>query len=362
MTGRPGRRRTRPSRRGRTALTATLTAVVLLLVATLAGCRVEPDDPPPAPRSCHLAAHAVPTCGVLWGISTQPRWLYRLQSLEGRLGRPFDLVYHYHDIDGRFPDRLERREVAGGRLLHVAIAARDFHRRDGRVSWASVAGGRYDASLRRQARGIASLHVPVFVTFAQEANARKKLGVDGTPADFIAAWRHLHQLYERAGARNAVWTWVMTGSPDNLDSAAALWPGNDVVDWISWNVYNGSGCAQSVLDPEQMETFGSRMRIFYDFVHERGPQIGMDPHKPMMISEAGSVDYPGDPRLGADWYAGIPAVLRAYPQIKAVTLWDSTTATCDFRFDRSAAMTAAVRNAGLDPAVDTRPARSRPSR
>jgi beta-mannanase len=341
---------------GDTRRKVNVAAAAVLALLILVGCssgggpdRAESDSG----RSCRLSAKAVPSCGVLWGISTQPRTMRHLQSLEKTLGRPFDLVYHYTDINDPFPDAVERQEAADGRLLHVAIAARDFHgRRGGQVSWADVANGKFDTSLTAQAQGVASLHAPVFVTFAQEGNSPKKLGVDGTPADFKAAWRHLHDLYQAAGATNAVWTWVMTGSGDNLGRAASLWPGNDVVDWISWNVYNMAGCLEGG-DVEQFQSFQDRMRVFYDFVHHRGPSYGIDASKPMMISETGSVKYAQDETLSRDWYAAIPAALRNYPQVKAVALWDSTTAKCDFKFDTSAVTLAGVRRAGLDPTIDT---------
>ena len=289
--------------------------------------------------------------------------MQHLTSVERAVGRKFDLVYHYQDINGSFPDATERAEARGGRLLHVSIAARDFQGGGGDdVSWASVARGDYDASLRAQARGVASLRAPVFVTFAQEANARDKLGVDGTAAEFKAAWSHLRRLYQEEGATNAVWTWVMTGARRNLQRAAALWPGNGLVDWISWNVYNGSGCTSGPPDPSRIRSFEDQARIFYQFVHEQGPSFGMDPSKPMMISEAGSVRYATDPSLSADWYAAIPSTLRKYPRIKAVTLWDSVTRDCDFQFDTSPTTTEGVRRAGLDPVLDIGEALSRPPR
>lgn len=302
-------------------------------------------------RDCTLGAKAVPSCGVLWGISTKPRTVAQLRSVETAVGRRFDLVYRYLDINSRFPGQVERRIVAGGRLLHIAIAARNFQGGQSPVTWRDVAKGKYDASLAAQARGVASLREPVFVTFSQEANATTKLGTVGTAADFKAAWRHLYRLYQRVGATNAVWTWVMQGSVANLRRAASLWPGNDVVDWISWNVYNRSGCGRGVVRPDTFESFQDRMSGFYDFVRTRGKAIGMDPSKPMMISEAGSVRYATAPDLSADWYAAIPSALRNYPQVKAVTLWDSATATCDYRFDRSPVTTAGVRRAGLDPTI-----------
>jgi hypothetical protein len=150
----------------------------------------------------------------------------------------------------------------------------------------------------------------------------------------------------------------MTGNASNLDRAASIWPGNDVVDWISWNVYNQSGCHSGVVDQKKFKSFDDELAPFYEFVKKRGPAIGMDTSKPMMISEAGSVRYAEAPQLSADWYAAIPTTLRHYPQIKAVALWDSATETCNYDFDADSTIVDGVRAAGLDPHVDIRGALS----
>ncbi|HET8615442.1 MAG TPA: hypothetical protein VFL94_07945 [Actinomycetales bacterium] len=340
------------------ALASVGVACVAVLVTACSGPASRPTGHVSAPASgpgCSLSAKAVPSCGVLWGVSTRPPTVDTLHALEQKLGRPFDLVYRYHDVNDPVPDADERELVSEGRLLHIAIAARDFAQGTrGSVTWRDVAAGRYDTTLSAQARGIASLRVPVFVTFEQEANQRKKLDVVGTPADFKAAWRHLHELYVAAGATNAVWTWVMTGAEDNLDRALALWPGNDVVDWISWNVYNQSGCNGGTVDPRKFVSFSEKLRVFYDFVHGAAAAHGVDADKPMMVSEAGSVQYPTQLDLTAGWYASIPQVLRQYPQIKAVALWDSATSTCNYDFDGVEPVLAAVRQAGRDPWIDVR--------
>lgn len=332
--------------------------VLLLVSALVAGCtgaqgHTSSRRGDSATSRCTLSAIAVPSCGVLWGVSTRPPTVDALHQLESAVGRPFDLVYRYHDIDAPIPDEAERELVAEGRLLHIAIAARDFADSErGTITWKSIASGRYDTELSAQARGVASLKEPVFVTFEQEASQRKKLDVAGSAQDFKAAWHHLHDLYTQAGATNAVWTWVMTGSQDNLDRALSLWPGNDVVDWISWNVYNQSGCNAGRVDPSKFSSFEEKMKVFYDFIHGAGADSGIDPDKPMMISEAGSVQYPEQLELTAGWYASIPTVLRDYPQIKAVALWDSTTDTCNYDFDGVPTVLDAVRQAGTDSYMD----------
>lgn len=305
---------------------------------------------PERPAHCTLSAKAVPSCGVLWGIATHPPTPGRVKAAEKAIGRQVDFVYRYHDVNDVVPDAAERKWVAQGKLLHISIAARDFSTHSaGDVTWAQVAAGRFDASLTRQARGIASLKVPVFVTFEQEANQTNKLAALGTPADFVAAWRHIHDLYARAGVTNAVWTWVMTGSAANLASAAHMWPGNRYVDWISWNVYNFSGCQTDHIALDGYVTFRQRMLIFYNWLSAEHAKLHIDTNKPIMISEVGSAQYPRDPRATADWYAAIPSVLKQYPRIKAVAMWDSTDGYCNFDFTKKPHIAVGVRQAGLDP-------------
>ncbi len=221
-------------------------------------------------------------------------------------------------------------------------------------TWSAIAAGNFDDDLRVQAAGIASLHKPVFLTFEHEADQQAKEALGSGP-EFVAAWRHVHELFTAAGATNAVWVWVMMGTEAALPRAAELWPGDDVVDWISWDVYNASGCRAGSVDPHKYMTFEASMRIFYDWVREKGPSLGIDVAKPMMISETGSVSYPDNPRRTAEWYAQIPSVLRAYPGIKAVGLWDHTgQKECDYRFGGKPLLQGAVRDAGLQPWVNPR--------
>ena len=298
---------------------------------------------------CTLGALAVPTCGLLWGVAAKPPGIGTVRSIEEKVGRPFDIVYRYHDLFDTIPDEAERGVLAAGKILHIAIATRDFsNSHPGPFTWAEVAKGSYDESLRAQARGIASIGKPVYLTFEQEASQQAKVDRLGPAANFVAAWRHLHELYAQEGVKNAVWVWVMTGSPDNLQNAAQLWPGNDVVDWISWNVYNQSGCKSGEISADKYISFSDKMRVFYDWVHHDGPSLGIDTTKPMMISETGSARYVGDLAKTADWYASIPTVLQSYPQIRAVTLWasvDATDTACSYTFYDDPTLSAGVRRA-----------------
>lgn len=106
----------------------------------------------------------------------------------------------------------------------------------------SLAAGRFDGLLRSQAAAVRAVGAPVAVRFAHEMNGDWYAwgqGVNGTtPADFLAAWRHVHDVFEAAGADNVLWTWA----PNLVDfqpeqDLGRLYPGDDYVDWVGLSGY-----------------------------------------------------------------------------------------------------------------------------
>lgn len=107
---------------------------------------------------------------------------------------------------------------------------------------AAIAAGQFDTVLRQHAQDLAAVGAPVAVRFAHEMNGAWYpwgQGVNGnTPATFLAAWRHVHDLFTAAGASRVVWTWA----PNLIDGAptqdlAALYPGDAYVDWVGLSGY-----------------------------------------------------------------------------------------------------------------------------
>ena len=312
----------------------------LVLAALVAGVLSRRDDPP----SCRLSGDLVPTCGVLIGLTAPAPTLADLERSEQAIGARPGLVYSFHDINDAIPSAYDQAVVARGQVLHIDIDARDFTgSAESPVSWQAVAAGTYDQELGAQARGVAGLGVPVFLTFDHEPDQPSRSAL-GTPADFIAAWRHVHQVFEANGATNAVWVWVVMGLPQTFASSLAFWPGNDVVDWISWEAYDQAGCRSGTADPARYRSFADATLGFYDYLHAHGAAARIDVRKPMMISESGTVPLPGPDSPTPGWFDDAPSVLRSHPQIKALALWDHTGAAgCDFRFALNPSLLPAVR-------------------
>lgn len=183
---------------------------VLAVVALVAGCtakhdqRVTMSKPAKQPANCAVSDKLVPSCGALLGVSVDPDGA-DVATLEKSMKRKFDLVYEFHGIDKPLPARNEAQAVAEGRILHVNIEAKEFDQ-PGKpeVAWSRITGGEFDAALSEQATGLGALGKPVMVTFDHEVDSPKRMGQRGTAEEFVAAWRHIHDLYS-AKAKNIVW-------------------------------------------------------------------------------------------------------------------------------------------------------------
>jgi mannan endo-1,4-beta-mannosidase len=99
---------------------------------------------------------------------------------------------------------------------------------------AAVAAGDWDGTITRLAVQVAAVKIPIAISFAHEMNGNwYPWGTQAaTPAQFVAAWRHVHDLFAAAGASNTIWVW----SPNVINpmpgvNIAAYWPGNAYVTW-----------------------------------------------------------------------------------------------------------------------------------
>jgi mannan endo-1,4-beta-mannosidase len=107
----------------------------------------------------------------------------------------------------------------------------------------NVAAGHYDRYLTSFAHAIADSRAPVVFSFAHEMNGSwYSWGFTHTdPEDYIAAWRHVWQVFHQAGASNVIWCWnINRYSPDNVGMVsppALWWPGRRYVDWVGIDAY-----------------------------------------------------------------------------------------------------------------------------
>lgn len=74
-----------------------------------------------------------------------------------------------------------------------------------------IAAGKHDVYIRRWARRAAAWNKPFYLRPMHEMNGTWSpwgVGINGnTPAEFVKAWRHIHNIFEQEGATNVRWVW-----------------------------------------------------------------------------------------------------------------------------------------------------------
>ena len=105
-----------------------------------------------------------------------------------------------------------------------------------------------------------------------------------TPAEFVAAWRHIHDLFAAAGATNVIWVWnpnIVNPMP-NVE-LAPFWPGSAYVDWVGITGYfatTGPDTFAGVYGPTitEVRQFTSKPIIIAETAVETGPdEVDVDP-------------------------------------------------------------------------------------
>lgn len=179
-----------------------------------------------------------------------------------------------------------------------------------------LAAGGYDDYVAGFARAVRAYGGAVVLRPMQEMNGTwypwSVVANGNTPGDFVAAWRHLHEVFAAVGATNVTWVWTVNavrGLSLAQRDLAAFYPGDSYVDWVAMTGFNwgpsdprlGWLDVSAVVD----ETYG---------LLERFP-------KPIMIAEIGTVTHGGD---APAWVTDTMSSLAAgrYPRIAAVVWFD----------------------------------------
>ena len=109
------------------------------------------------------------------------------------------------------------------------------------ISLAAIVSGQYDRYLSAYAEAVRAYRHPVILGFGHEMNGGwYSWGNHHTsPAVFVAAWRHIVNLFRALGASNVTWLWTVNivHPQHGVPSPAAWWPGSAYVTWVGIDGY-----------------------------------------------------------------------------------------------------------------------------
>ncbi len=188
----------------------------------------------------------------------------------------------------------------------------------------NIARGDFDAFITQWARDAKAWGHPFFLRFNWEMNGNWQFPwsaqLNGnTPADYVAAWRRVHNIFTNVGATNVTWIWAPNISTWNTLPMAQLYPGTAYVDWIALDGYNWAGYQQMPwLSFSQV--FSGDTKLVSNSKDSIKEITQLAPGKPLMIAEFATVESGDGGAAKAAWVkdAFSNAILNKYPQIKAV--------------------------------------------
>ncbi len=199
-----------------------------------------------------------------------------------------------------------------------------------------VIAGTYDSYIREWAEAARDWGHPFFLRFNWEMNGNWFAwaeGVNGNqPGEYVAAWRHVHDIFTSVGATNATWVWCPNVDPSGkLSDLASLYPGDEYVDWTGLDGYNWGTNPAS---PKGWMSFDELFEETYDEIVET-----IAPSKPLMISEMGSSEYGGSK---AEWIAdALESARTNYPQLRGLLWFEKYDDGMDWPIETSPAATSA---------------------
>lgn len=214
------------------------------------------------------------------------------------------------------------------------------------VSWSTaslklsdIAAGTYDPFFQAWAAAAAAAKTPFFLRLDWEMNGDWFAWgtiTKNTPSDYVAMWKHVHDIFTANGANNVTWVWCPNSVYTGSTPLASLYPGDNYVDWVCLDSYNGGALKGG------WQTFNQIIKPTYDQL------AALAPNKPIMIAETASSET-GAPTNSskAAWITDALTVQlpTAFPNIKAFVWFNWNILENGVRFDWPIESSTAAQNA-----------------
>ncbi|MES1209191.1 MAG: glycosyl hydrolase, partial [Pseudomonadota bacterium] len=284
------------------------------------------------------SAPLVPAHGALLGAFVGTG---TLASFESQLGRKVAINHLFMGWSDDWAAQLSGL-AAGGRIPMVTWEPWT----SGSVGapLANIINGGYDTMITARANAAKSFGQKFFLRWGHEMNGNwypwdgSHNGANAAAATtYIAAYRHIHDVFVAAGATNAVWIFcpnVDSVPGDAWNQWANYYPGDSYADWMGVDGYNWG----TVQTGSTWRTFAAMFGSIYSGLAAKG--------KPIIIPETASAEQGGDK---AAWIAAVrPALENTFPAIKAL-VWFQMNKETDWRADSSPAALSAFVTMAKDP-------------
>ncbi|MBT2551334.1 glycoside hydrolase family 26 protein [Arthrobacter sp. ISL-65] len=198
-----------------------------------------------------------------------------------------------------------------------------------------ITAGDFDTYIRQWGTALASWGKPVMLRFAHEMNGNwypwAEAANGNGAGDYVAAWRHVHDVVASTGATNVQWVWAPNVPYWGSTPLTGLYPGAAYVDVVALDGYNW-GTSQS------WSAWTSPSALLGEGLTALR---GLAPGKPIVISETASAEAGGSK---ATWNSDLVSYLAAQPDVTGF-VWFHHNKEVDWRINSSTSSTNALKGA-----------------
>jgi hypothetical protein len=229
-----------------------------------------------------------------------------------------------------------------------------------------ISSGNYDLYLVRYANQMKAWGRTIRLRFAHEmiqddsycggqAGCLEWYPWQDQPTAYVAAFRHVHDVFTAVGARNVEFVWCTNNFPSQMSVVQKYYPGSDYVDWLCMDGYN-QGNKDGIPGWPDWQSFED---IFHNIYHTFVDNKTFYGDKPIMIGETASCEA-GPHELSwqtkSAWITNMFQRLKSpeYADIKAFT-WFNINKECDWRINSSPQSLSAFQTAISDRYFSSHP-------
>lgn len=190
-----------------------------------------------------------------------------------------------------------------------------------------ITAGDFDTYIRQWGTALASWGKPVMLRFAHEMNGNwypwSEAANGNRSGDYVAAWRHVHDVVAATGATNVQWVWSPNVPYWGSTPLSGLYPGAGYVDIASLDGYNwGTAASWSSWTPPSA-LFGDGLSALRSLA----------PGKKIIIAETASAEAGGSK---ADWNTALVSYLAAQSDVTGF-IWFNQNKEVDWRINSTTA-------------------------
>lgn len=198
-----------------------------------------------------------------------------------------------------------------------------------------ITAGDFDTYIASWGTALASWGKPVMLRFAHEMNGNwypwSEAANGNGAGDYVAAWRHVHDVVASTGATNVQWVWAPNVPYWGSTPLSGLYPGAGYVNVVALDGYNW-GTSQS------WSSWASPSALFGEGLTALRT---LAPGKPIIVSETSSAEAGGSK---ATWNTDLVSYLAAQSDITGF-VWFHHNKEVDWRINSSSSSTNALKAA-----------------